>query len=276
MLGGPVIYALTEVLDYIKSHPAEKAQLSVKVDRTNSVFHNIIGYIDNKSPYTIIFGAHYDHLGVSRKSEIRHGADDNASGTATILELARYLQTHGDKKNNYLFIAFSGEEEGLFGSNYFCAHPTVDLKQVNYMFNFDMVGRLGCEGNRITAIGTSTSKNWRKVFSKTRKPRFGISKSGGAPAFSDHYGFYQKGIPIAYFTSGLHDDYHTPRDVARMINYDGMVSIVKYTEDFVTESEETGKITYRKIPGWYQFTAYASFFFELLDYVVNIGTGGAE
>ncbi|HZX63019.1 MAG TPA: M28 family peptidase [Bacteroidales bacterium] len=271
-----VIYGSTEVLDYISNHPGGKVNLSVKLNRTNSIFHNVIGFIDNQAPYTIIFGAHYDHMGFSRRSEIRYGADDNASGTATILELARHLRSSGDKRNNYLFIAFSGEEEGLIGSSYFCAHPTIDLDKVNFMFNFDMVGRLGCEGNRITAIATATSPDWRKVFSEIPKHCFRIKKLRGAPPFSDHYGFYLKGIPIAYLTTGLHYDYHTPRDVAGKINYDGMVSIIKFTEDFINSSEEAGKITFRKIPGWYQFTCYASYFFAELDYVLHTGLEGAE
>jgi hypothetical protein len=98
----------------------------------------------------------------------------------------------------------------------------------------------------------------------------------GAPPFSDHYGFYSKRIPVAYLTTGLHYDYHTPRDVSRKINYDGMVSIIKFSEDFINKSEEAGKITFRKVPGWYQFTSFASFFFEELDYVLNAGLEGAE
>lgn len=275
-LNALVIYGRTEVVDYVSNHLGGKVNLSVKLNRTNTTFHNVIGYIDNRAPYTIIIGAHYDHLGFSRKSEIRYGADDNASGTAAILELARYLRSSGDKSNNYLFIAFSGEEEGLIGSSYFCAHPTIDLDKVNFMFNFDMVGRLGCEGNRITAIATATSPDWRKVFSVPSKQRFRIKKMRGAPPFSDHYGFYSKGIPVAYLTTGLHYDYHTPRDVSRKINYDGMVSIIKFSEDFINKSEKVGKITFRKVRGWDQFTSFASFFFEELDYILNAGLEGDE
>jgi hypothetical protein len=275
-LNGPVIYGSKEVLEYIRKHPGGKVNLGVKVERTNATYHNIIGYIDNKAPFTIIIGAHYDHLGLSRRSEIRYGADDNASGTATLLELARYLRSSGDKKSNYLFIAFSGEEEGLIGSTYFCEHPTIDLKNVNYMFNFDMVGRLGCEGNRVTAIATQTSNDWRKIYSETPKQGFRIKKMKGAPPFSDHYGFYLKGIPVAYLTTGLHYEYHTPLDVASKINYTGMVSIVKYSEDFIRRSEESGKVRYRKVSGWSQFTSFTNFFFRELDYVIHVGLEGAE
>jgi hypothetical protein len=275
-LKGPVIYGSREVLEYIRKHPRGKVNMSVKVERTNATYHNIIGYIDNKAHYTIIIGAHYDHLGLSKRSEIRYGADDNASGTATLLELARYLHSSGDKKSNYLFIAFSGEEEGLIGSTWFCEHPTIDLKDVNYMFNFDMVGRLGCEGNRVTAIATQTSKDWRKIFSETPKQGFRIKKMRGAPPFSDHYGFYSKGIPVAYLTTGLHYEYHTPLDVASKINFNGMVSIVKYSEGFIRRSEEAGKIRYRKVSGWSQFTSFTNFFFRELDYVLHMGLEGAE
>jgi aminopeptidase YwaD len=275
-VNGLVVYGSKEVVDYIRHHPSGKVSLSVKVDRVNLMFHNVIGSIDNGAPYTIVFGAHYDHLGVSTKSRIRYGADDNASGTAAILELSRYLKTSGDSRSNYLFIAFSGEEEGLLGSNYYCAHPTVDLDRINYMFNFDMIGRLGCEGNRITAIATATSSDWKHIFSETRKREFSIRMTGGAPAFSDHYGFYLKGIPIAYFTTGLHHDYHTPGDVAAKINYDGMVSILNFTEDFINKSEDARKITFRKVPGWYMFTSYTSYIFEAMNYILSAGAEGVE
>ncbi len=137
------------------------------------VGHNVIAYIDNKGATTVILGAHYDHLGygedgnsrsTSHEPAIHNGADDNASGTAALIELARMLKTSKAKSNNYLFIAFSGEELGLFGSKYFTEHPTIDLKRVNYMINMDMVGRLNDSTKVLTVGGYGTSPAWGEYY----------------------------------------------------------------------------------------------------------------
>jgi Zn-dependent M28 family amino/carboxypeptidase len=277
-LPGPVIfvsYAVGKRLSAAKQETYAELLISKPVVVTKKC-HNIIGYIDNHAPCTIVVGAHYDHLGISRKNEIRYGSDDNASGTVTLMELSRFLKNSGNKQNNYLFIAFSGEEEGLVGSGYFCVNPTIDLKTINFMFNFDMVGRLGCEGNRVTAISTGSSPEWKRIFSETPHPGFRIKKMKGGAAFSDHYGFYKKGIPVAYLTTGMHYDYHTPKDTPDKINYDGMVSITKYAEDFIRQSEEQGRIEYSKVPGWYNFTCTTSFIWSELDYIFHEGFDGME
>src|SRR5438045_1851769 len=141
----------------------------------NRVGHNVIGYIDNGAATTVILGAHYDHLGygedgnsrnTSHEPAIHNGADDNASGTAALIELAKILKTSKAKHNNYLFIAFSGEELGLFGSKYFVENPTIDLKTVNYMINMDMVGRLNDSTKVLTIGGYGTSPEWSNVISR--------------------------------------------------------------------------------------------------------------
>jgi hypothetical protein len=172
--------------------------------------HNVIGYIDNGAPTTIIIGAHYDHLGYGEdhnslstgKPEIHNGADDNASGTATVLELAKLLKESKLKNNNYLFICFSGEELGLYGSKYFTQHPSIDLQNVNYMINCDMVGRLNDTTKNLTIGGFGTSPVWGKILpGETKYFNIKFDSSGVGP--SDHTSFYLKDIPVLFFSPAL-------------------------------------------------------------------------
>jgi aminopeptidase YwaD len=275
-VGKPVIFANTKVIKYLENHYRGKTSIRVRKQWSREDYHNVVGYVDNHALKTVVFGAHYDHMGISKNKEIRYGADDNASGVALVMELARYLSTAGAHTSNYLFIAFSGEEEGLLGSTYFCAHPVIDLSQVSFMFNFDMVGRLGCEGNKIYAFATSTSPQWNSLYDKMPSFGFRVKKIHGSGAFSDSYPFYTKQIPEVYLTTGFHYDYHTPCDKADRINYDGMVSMVKYTESFLTLAENLGSISFSKVPGFYQFTGYWKYVVEELDYVLTVGMAGAE
>jgi len=132
--------------------------------------YNVCGYIDNGAATTVVIGAHYDHLGYGHEGSlyrgepaIHNGADDNASGTAALIELGRDLRIRGPKHNNYLLLAFSGEEKGLLGSNYYVKHPTVDLTKVNYMLNMDMVGRLKKDEPVLILSGTGTSPRWKTL-----------------------------------------------------------------------------------------------------------------
>jgi Zn-dependent M28 family amino/carboxypeptidase len=175
-----------------------------------------------------------------------------------------------------LFIAFSGEEEWLIGSTYFCSHPTIDLEKVNYMYNFDMVGRLGCEGNKITAIGTATSRDWKRIYREMSNHGFKVGQMRGPGFYSDHYPFYKQNLPIAYITTGLHYDYHTPRDIASKINYDGMINLIKYSEEFIARSEDLEKITFKPVSGLGQFLSGVNYFFKEFDYILTVGFGGME
>src|SRR5262249_10716464 len=145
----PVIFAKGVAAKILKDSVVTNCTIGIQINKIEKKGHNVIGYLDNNSATTIVIGAHYDHLGFGGEGSlyrgdpaIHNGADDNASGTAALIELAGRLKNSNDKKNNYLFIAFSGEEKGLLGSNYFVKHPTIDLKKINYMINMDMVGRL--------------------------------------------------------------------------------------------------------------------------------------
>ncbi len=212
---------------------------------------NVIGYLDNNAENTIIIGAHYDHLGMGGEGSlyregaaIHNGADDNASGVAVMLQLVDSLSNSQDKNNNYLFMAFSGEEIGLLGSNYFAKNPTVDLAQVNYMINMDMVGRLR-EDRTISVSGTGTSPIWSQVLNASN-PGFKLvlKESGVGP--SDHTSFYLQDLPVLQFFTGQHEDYHKPTDDADKLNYEGMQMIVGYITSVISELDDDSKLAFKK------------------------------
>ena len=215
---------------------------------------NVIAYIDNKALYTIILGAHFDHLGYGEDHNsmyagttpmIHNGADDNASGTAALLELARLLKKEKKSPYNYLFIAFSGEELGLFGSKYFVEHPTIDLQKVNYMINMDMVGRLNDSTHNLTIGGIGTSPTWSSILS-TQNPSFTIKIDSSGTGPSDHTSFYRKNIPVLFFFTGLHKDYHKPSDDFDKINYNGEAKIITFIQQIIKKSWGSGKLIFTK------------------------------
>lgn len=212
---------------------------------------NVVGYIDNGVPYTIAIGAHYDHLGYGNEGSlyrgeaaIHNGADDNASGTAALIQLARILK---EKKSNYnyLFIAFSGEENGLWGSNYYSKNSTVSTDSINYMINMDMVGRLKKE-NTLAINGVGTSPIWNDVLNKINYDSLKIvtSESGVGP--SDHTSFYLQDIPVLHFFTGQHEDYHRPSDDADKINYTGMIKVIRYIERLIDRLDDKEKLAFTK------------------------------
>jgi aminopeptidase YwaD len=244
----PVIYITKETAKKYLSDESATLEVKLRTDigpktRTGS---NVVGYIDNGAPRTVVLGAHYDHLGFGEDGnglargdgqQVFNGADDNASGVSALIELARLLKGSKDKSSNYLsnylFIAFSGEELGLYGSKYFVEHPTVDLGQVSYMINMDMLGRLGTTEPTVTVGGYGTSPTWGEAYAVTGKKglyasnlKFRYDSSGTGP--SDHTSFYRKNIPVLFYFTGLHADYHKPTDDADKINYVGQMNIVKH------------------------------------------------
>ncbi|HEY5967516.1 MAG TPA: M20/M25/M40 family metallo-hydrolase [Chitinophagaceae bacterium] len=212
---------------------------------------NIIGYLDNGAARTVVLGAHYDHLGYGEDNNsmlrtgekaIHNGADDNASGTAALIELARILKNTKQKNNNYLFIAFSAEELGLNGSKFFTEHPTIDFTKVNYMINMDMVGRLNDSSQTVTIGGYGTSPQWGTLIDPNNKKNpfvIRIDSSGTGP--SDHTSFYRKDIPVLFFFTGLHTDYHKPGDDADKINYIGETKIINYISGIVLSPTTTNQ-----------------------------------
>ncbi|WP_299766981.1 M20/M25/M40 family metallo-hydrolase [uncultured Dokdonia sp.] len=212
---------------------------------------NVIGFVDNKSPNTIVIGAHYDHLGMGGEGSlhrdgeaIHNGADDNASGVAIMLQLAQKLQHESYQGNNYLFIAFSGEEMGLLGSNYFTKNATVPLSDINYMINMDMVGRLNQE-KALAIHGVGTSPSWNQtVFAANTSFKLAEHKSGVGP--SDHTSFYLNDIPVLHLFTGQHEDYHKPGDDSEKLNYGGMGMIEDYILAIISELDNNGKLAFTK------------------------------
>jgi len=242
---------------YLKDESASlDIRLKVGFTEKKRTGHNIIGYLDNGAATTVVIGAHYDHLGYGEDSnglyrgtekQIFNGADDNASGVAAVIELARLLKASTLKANNYLFIAFSGEELGLFGSKYFVDHPTVDLGKVNYMINLDMIGRLKDSTHALNVGGYGTSPSWAEACSSAQDKKFfafHYDSSGVGP--SDHTSFYRKDIPVLFFFTGLHEDYHKPTDDADKINYTGELTVVKYVYEVVEALNKKGKLAFTK------------------------------
>jgi hypothetical protein len=199
---------------------------------------NVVGYLDNRAEYTIIIGAHYDHLGMgmlgsSRNPNpiglIHNGADDNASGTAGVIELARYYATNRDKeKYNFIFIAFSAEEEGLVGSKKFTEFKNFDATKTQCMINMDMIGRLNDSTKKILVYGVGTSPAWGDLVQKFKPSDAGIVVDSSGTGPTDHTSFYLKDVPVLSFFTGQHQQYHTPEDDADLINYKGEVMVLKY------------------------------------------------
>ncbi len=214
---------------------------------------NVIGYLDNGAQNTIVVGAHYDHLGMgipmaslhTGDPAIHNGADDNASGVAAMLHLAELLGRSEAKHNNYLFIGFSGEELGLYGSKYFTNNPTIDLASINYMLNMDMVGRLNKE--RVLAVyGVGTSPAWMESLEKINNGNFKIKTTESGIGPSDHTSFYLKDIPVLHFFTGQHSDYHKPSDDSDLINYQGIKDVSEFLLQLVENFDSTGKFEFTK------------------------------
>jgi len=254
----PVVYLTKEGKKkwFRDESASQDITISVSLSEVHRTGNNIIGWLDNKADRTVIIGAHYDHLGYGedgsslyrgQEKMIHNGADDNASGTAAVIELARLLKQSKLKKNNYLFIAFSGEELGLFGSKYFTEHPTIDLSTVNYMLNMDMVGRLNDSTHTLTIGGYGTSPEWGSLFSEKKEYKyftFKFDSSGTGP--SDYTSFYRKDIPVLFFFTGLHSDYHKPTDDADKINYTGEVMVIKLIYNLLEDLNDKGKLAFTK------------------------------
>ena len=215
---------------------------------------NVIGFLDNGGENTVVIGAHYDHLGYGEESSlyfgdevlIHNGADDNASGTSLLLDLANKLVME-NLQSNYLFIAFSGEEMGLLGSNYFLKNPTVTKDNINYMINMDMVGRLN-EENKLSVSGIGSAKIFKQIVN-SNNDEFNLVEFGSSTGFgsSDHASFYYEDIPVLSFFTGQHEDYHKPSDDYDKINFKGISKISEYIVDIIKELDSKEKLSFVKV-----------------------------
>jgi Zn-dependent M28 family amino/carboxypeptidase len=234
--------------------PRYNPHAKVQADTSKAITgRNVIGFMDNGAPTTIIIGAHFDHLGYGGEGslyegdtpEIHNGADDNASGVVLLLQLAESLNGKYPN-NNYLFIAFSGEEKGLWGSNWFTKNPTIDLSTVNYMINMDMVGRLD-EDKKLAVYGNGTSPTWTPILEAIGKDRgFDLKFHPGGVGPSDHTSFYLKDMPVLHFFTGQHADYHKPTDDFDKINYEGIKEVQGFIEDVIAQCDSKGKLEFTK------------------------------
>jgi len=232
-----------------KTDPHQKVNYTVKNGDSTITGTNVIGLIDNKAKNTIIIGAHYDHLGLGAEGSlhrgetaIHNGADDNASGVAVMLNLAEKLKIK-NTNNNYLFVAFSGEEMGLLGSNYFVKNPTIDIKKVNYMINMDMVGRLKADST-LAVYGVGTSPILKQTVT-ANNTNFNIVAKASGVGPSDHTSFYNADIPVLHFFTGQHEDYHKPTDDTEKLNYEGMQTLSNYLFQIITDLNNNGKLPFR-------------------------------
>lgn len=225
--------------------PIELNTRIVKTERTGT---NVAAYIDNKVKYTVVIGAHYDHLGMGedgsslsgKEPQIHNGADDNASGTAGLLALAERIHKNKLHHYNYLFLHFSAEELGLIGSKNFIKDAAgIDSNHIAYMINMDMIGRLNDSTKALTVGGIGTSPAWASVISTQDKNfKFTFDSSGVGP--SDHTSFYHAGIPVLFFFTGSHKDYHKASDDAEKINYEGEAKVLNYIYGIVSKMDKMG------------------------------------
>ncbi len=249
----PVVYITkTGIKDHFSDLSAS-LQLSLKIsisERKRSAT-NVVGFINNNAANTVILGAHYDHLGYNEDKNaldtghiIHNGADDNASGTAALLELARLLKKSAPKNNNYLIIHFSAEELGLFGSKYWLDNPTTTITP-NYMINMDMVGRYDT-AHKLTIGGYGTSPAWGAYFTANPNTNLMIKLDSAGSGPSDHASFYRKDMPVLFYFTGSHPDYHKATDDWDKINYEAERQIVQSIYQLIVYMDDKGKLAFSK------------------------------
>ncbi|HLJ57344.1 MAG TPA: M28 family peptidase, partial [Chthonomonadaceae bacterium] len=220
-----------------------QVRLTADVKKVEKVTANVAGLLEGSDPAlkgeVVVIGAHLDHLGMggpgsldrSSGSAIHHGADDNASGTAGVMDLAAWFASRPARpKRSIVFMCFSGEELGLFGSDYYVKHPIVPLERTVAMINMDMVGRL--RENKLIVIGSGTAKEWGSLLTEAnRSAGFQLARSDDGFGASDQQSFYSKDVPVLFFFTGSHSDYHTSTDTADKINAEGEVKVLAMVAD---------------------------------------------
>jgi Tol biopolymer transport system component len=239
-----------------------RAALDVTVSLRTEPAANVVGVIRagaaDRLPGAVIVGAHYDHLGFGGPSSLapdshepHNGADDNASGTAAMLEVARQLQAkRGELRRDVYVVAFSGEELGVLGSTAFTRKPPagLDLKDVEAMLNMDMVGRL--RGNALSVLGTESAEEWSAIVpADCDRAEFACTFGGDGYGPSDQFPFYAAGVPVLHFFTGSHEDYHKPSDDADKINAEGGARVAAMVADVARElADRPQRLTYKSLP----------------------------
>jgi hypothetical protein len=251
--GIPVMFITGDAYTMLNEKEGQKVSLTTEIVREELIAYNVLGYINNEAENTVVVGAHYDHLGYGDEGSlhrgekaIHNGADDNASGVAVMIELARILDMSDLESNNYLFIAFSGEEKGLLGSNYYVRNATVPLENTNYMMNMDMVGRIDTLEPVLIINGAGTSPAWERLLEDHKQEglKYKTTESGIGP--SDHTSFYLRDIPAIHFFSGTHGEYHKPEDDEELINYPGQLQVIDVMLSIIQDLDDEEKLAFTK------------------------------
>lgn len=247
----------------------QNKEVYIKVDIRNAdrTAYNVAGYINNKADQSVILGGHYDHLGFKEKGaskRIYNGADDNASGTAAVIEIARYINKSNLKDKNYIFIAFSAEEKGLIGARHFASCGVLDTMNACYMLNFDMVGRLD-EEMKLYLIGYATSTIWDSLIGRKSFEEGKVKRIKASIEFSDQHPFYKLKMPVLFLHSGEHEDYHKISDEADKINYLGEVEIIKFAENLISKLDTCQNIQFNEVSGFEVFVSYIKVLVMMLD-----------
>ncbi len=245
---------LQEKIDSTKSPNSfvldASAALITTVNEVHKQADNVAGYIEGSDPVLknqyIVVGAHFDHLGWGiegsmyrgDKPMIHNGADDNASGTSGVLEIAEKVAAHKDQfKRSIVFIAFNAEELGLLGSSFTVSHFPVNIDEVDAMINMDMIGRVDTN-NTLTVIGSGTSSLWKDMLERNNNFDFNLKLDDDGWGGSDHQSFTLKEVPVLFFFSGIHQDYHKPSDDWDKINYSGEKEVLDYVYNILTDIDK--------------------------------------
>ncbi len=240
----------------------QQVELKVQLDKIESSDRNVIGVIEADRPTNeyLIVGGHYDHLGQGKSGsmahnaegdEIHNGADDNASGTAAVMELAEYFkQLKKDKPAsisiNLLFVLWSGEELGLIGSDYYANHPVVPMENTKAYLNFDMIGMLN--NNQLILQGLGSSPGWKKIVEKKNiLAGFNLVLQDDPYVPTDAMSLYQGGVPVLCFFTGIHDHYHKPSDDVERLNYEGLERITAFSASIIKELMRQDVLQYAKV-----------------------------
>ncbi len=252
---------------------------AVDVEREHAVVHNVAGYLPGETSEYVILGAHYDHLGLGNESSlapsligrVHPGADDNASGVAGLLELARLFSNGGERKRGILFLAFAGEEIGLLGSAHWVNNPTLPLDRAVAMINMDMIGRVS--GSKLYIGGTGTGSTFEPTLKRlTGGYDFKIDFSAGGYSSSDHTSFVAKGVPVLFFFSGLHSDYHKPSDTWDKIDAVSGARVVDLVHDVTADLDAASerptfvKVAEPAMPGGAPGGGYGPYFGSIPDF----------
>jgi hypothetical protein len=235
---------------------AFRMELNVDVERDVKTVHNVGAYLPGETDEYVILGAHYDHLGLGEQyslapsmiGTVHPGADDNASGTAGVLEVAHWMSSQAKHKRGVLFLNFAGEELGLLGSSYYVNHPELPLDKAVAMINMDMIGRL--RGRKVYVGGVGTGSSFGPLIKEAAAGHnfeTDLSENSGYGS-SDHTSFTTKQVPVLFFFSGLHADYHKPSDTWDKINAPGAAELLDMVADVIDRlADDLGRPQYARV-----------------------------